>query len=143
MRNAILAIAVLLSFLAVAPAQQRTTINQVPIKRTSWASGREMFREYCAACHGENGAGEGPAASACTVKPADLTTLAKRNRGKFSYDGFYAVLQFGTQTRVPAHGSADMPVWLPLFASLNEGHEALAEQRMYNLARYVASLQSK
>jgi len=75
MRNSILALAILFS-LRTAVAAQQTTVNQLPIKRTSWASGQQMYHEYCAACHGENGAGGGPAASACTVKPADLTKLA-------------------------------------------------------------------
>src|SRR5208282_3546861 len=141
MRNSMLAMAVLLSFLAVAVAQQ-ATLQQVPIQRSSWASGQQMSQEYCAACHGENATGGGPAAAACVVKPPDLTTLAKRNNGKFSYNYFYGVLKFGQTMSTPAHGSADMPVWLPLFLSLgNADREAIAQQRMYNLARYIASLQ--
>jgi mono/diheme cytochrome c family protein len=142
MRNSILAIVVLLSLGATA-ADRQTSINQVPIQRTSWASGKQMFDEYCAACHGLKANGTGPAASACKVRPRDLTTLAKANQGKFPYDYFYAVLQFGTLLPTPAHGSADMPVWMPLFYSLDEEHKAIAEQRMHNIASYVASLQAK
>jgi cytochrome c553 len=32
-----------------------------------------MFRSYCAPCHGENGRGTGPAASALKKAPAALT----------------------------------------------------------------------
>ncbi len=142
MRNSILTIAMLLSLGGLAEAQQ-TTLNQVPIKPTSWASGQQMYQEYCSACHGVEADGQGPAASACTRKPADLKALAKRNGGKFPYDHFYAILQFGTLTPAPAHGSADMPIWLPMFASLKRGHEAIAQQRMFNIASYLASLQSK
>ena len=140
MRASILAIAMLLS-LGRAGAAQQTTIKQVPIQPTSWASGQQMYHEYCAACHGVKADGLGPAAAACTIKPAELKTLAKRSGGKFPYDHFYAVLQFGAL--MPAHGSADMPIWLPVFASLNEGHGAIAQQRMHNIATYVASLQSQ
>lgn len=142
MRNSILAIAVLLS-LGSWGATRQTAINQVPIQRTSWASGQQMFHEYCAACHGVKADGKGPAASACKAKPADLTKLAQRHEGKFPYDYFYAVLQFGTLLPTPAHGSADMPVWMPLFYSLDKSHKAISEQRMHNLANYVASLQAK
>jgi mono/diheme cytochrome c family protein len=142
MRGSILVIAMMFSGLA-AGAAQTAEIHQVPIKHTSWASGQQMYREYCAACHGENATGAGPAASACTIKPPDLTKLADRNGGKFPYDHFYAVMQFGTQLTTPAHGSADMPIWLPLLSSLNGNHEGLALQRMHNLAAYVASLQAK
>jgi mono/diheme cytochrome c family protein len=51
MRNSILTIAMLFSLGGLAVAQQ-TTLNQVPIKPTSWASGQQMYQEYCAACHG-------------------------------------------------------------------------------------------
>jgi mono/diheme cytochrome c family protein len=142
MRSSILALAILLSWVAGGAAQQ-TTINQLPIKRTSWASGQEMYQQYCAACHGENAAGRGPAAAACTVRPADLTKLAARNGGKFPYDSFYAVLQFGSLATTTSHGSADMPMWLPVFSSVDPGREAIAQQRMHNLARYVAALQAK
>ncbi|MFZ0802524.1 MAG: c-type cytochrome [Terriglobales bacterium] len=143
MRSSILALAVLLGLVAATVAQQ-PTINQVPIKPTSWASGQQMYREYCAACHGENAKGGGPAAAACVVKPPDLTILAKRSDGKFPYDYFYSVMQFGRTTPTPAHGSADMPIWMPMFLSLgNADQEAMAQQRMHNLARYIASLQSK
>jgi len=143
MRNSILAIAVLFS-LGVAAVAQQPTINQVPIKPTSWASGQQMYREYCAACHGENAKGDGPAAAACVVKPPDLTALAKRNNGKFPYDYFYSVMQFGRTAPTPSHGSADMPIWLPMFLSLgNADQEAIAQQRMHNLAHYIASLQTK
>jgi mono/diheme cytochrome c family protein len=143
MRISFLATAVLFG-LVTAGAAQQLTINQVSIKRSSWSSGQEMYREYCAACHGENGKGGGPAAAACVTKPPDLTGLAKRNDGKFPYDYFYSVLQFGRTMPTPAHGSSDMPVWMPLFLSLgNADQEAIAQQRMHNLARYLASLQSK
>lgn len=142
MRTSMLAIAVLLS-LGSWGADQQTTIHQVPIKRASWASGQQMYHEYCAACHGVAGNGDGPAAAACKSKPADLTALAKHNGGKFPYSRFYAVLQFGSLLPTPAHGSSDMPIWLPLFYSLDESHKAVAQQRMHNIASYIASLQSK
>lgn len=142
MRSSILVIAMIFSGLA-AGAAQTTEIHQIPIKRTSWASGQQMYQEYCAACHGGNATGQGPAASACTVRPRDLTKLAAQNGGKFPYNHFYAVLQFGTQLTTPAHGSADMPIWLPLLSSLNGNREGPALQRMHNLAGYVASLQAK
>lgn len=142
MRNSILAIAVLLS-LGSWGADQQTTIHQVPIKRASWASGQQMFNQYCAACHGVKANGQGPAAPACKTKPADLTKLAKRHGGKFPYGYFYAVLQFGSLMPTPAHGSADMPIWMPLFYSLDKSHKAISEQRMHNIASYVASLQAK
>src|SRR5579863_7414040 len=64
-------------------AQNQPTIKRIPVSPTSAASGREMFNTYCAACHGKEGRGDGPAAPALKKAPADLTTIAARNNGKF------------------------------------------------------------
>jgi mono/diheme cytochrome c family protein len=71
-------------------------------------SGAEIFKWYCAACHGKQGKGNGPAASELKVAPPDLTTLSKRNRGKFPADYVRNVLLNGA--KAPAHGRAEMPV---------------------------------
>jgi hypothetical protein len=41
--------------------------------------------------------------------PADLTTLAKRNEGKYPAGSVSAILTFGRS--FVAHGAGDMPVW--------------------------------
>ncbi len=45
--------------------------------------GSELFRTYCATCHGTSARGDGPLASSMTRKPADLTEIARRNGGLF------------------------------------------------------------
>ena len=45
--------------------------------------GRQLFVKYCASCHGTSARGDGPAAEALRVKPADLTQFAARNSGLF------------------------------------------------------------
>ena len=45
--------------------------------------GRALYTDYCAACHGDAGKGDGVAAAGLTPRPADLTTLAARNGGVF------------------------------------------------------------
>ena len=45
--------------------------------------GRALFAENCVACHGPRGKGDGPAASALSKTPPDLTTLSARNNGVF------------------------------------------------------------
>jgi mono/diheme cytochrome c family protein len=68
-------------------------IKHVPAPATSAASGKEMFKAYCAPCHGENAKGEGPAAPALKVPPPDLTVLAKNNGGKFPADRVTSILR--------------------------------------------------
>jgi mono/diheme cytochrome c family protein len=46
-------------------------------------SGRALYDEYCVACHGASGKGDGPAATGLPHPPADLTRIAARNGGTF------------------------------------------------------------
>ena len=100
-----------------------------------------MFVNYCAVCHGKSGRGDGPAASALKVPPADLTTLAKRNGGKF--DSAHVATVIRGQGATPAHGSQDMPVWGPLFSSISQGNNGEVQQRIANLVKYIETLQVK
>ena len=43
--------------------------------------GHRYFVRYCSACHGAEGRGDGPAASALQSPPADLTRIAQRRGG--------------------------------------------------------------
>src|ERR1035438_7103845 len=66
-----------------APNEGRPVIQKTPAGRTSASSGQEMYRAYCASCHGAGGKGDGPASAALKSRPLDLTGLAKQNAGKF------------------------------------------------------------
>ena len=46
-------------------------------------SGRALFAENCAVCHGDGGRGDGPAAAGMTPPPVDLTRLSADNDGVF------------------------------------------------------------
>jgi mono/diheme cytochrome c family protein len=127
--------------LAQEKAEQKPVVKEAPIRQTSAASGKEMFTQYCAPCHGADGKGNGPAASAMKAPPTDLTQLAKKHGGKYPADSVAAVLKFGNGPGV--HGSAEMPVWGPLFQSLDKSHEAVAQRRISNLVAYIETLQAK
>jgi mono/diheme cytochrome c family protein len=99
-----------------------------------------IFRAYCAPCHGLDGKGHGPAASALNSKVADLTLLTKHARGRFPSDRVRNVLE-GTQTP-SAHGSHEMPVWGPVFHQV-EADQDLGKVRVQNLVTYIESLQRK
>ena len=131
-----------LGFSVPAQAQeQKPELKRVPAPMTSPASGKEMFKAYCASCHGEKGKGDGPAAGALKTPPADLTQLAKTNGGKFPADRVASILR--GQGTVTAHGNRDMPVWGPLFWQMSHGHETEVQQRIVNLTHYIESLQAK
>lgn len=102
-------------------------------------SGKEMFKAYCASCHGEDAKGNGPAAAALKVPPPDLTTLAKRNKGKFPSDYVNTMIVHGANT--PAHGSAEMPVWGPVFMGINDQRMIVVHPT--RIAEYLETLQTK
>jgi len=136
------AVAVLMVLAAAATAQQQqTTVKHVPAAATSPASGSEMYKAYCAACHGTDGKGNGPAASALKIAPTDLTSLSKNSGGKFPDAKVVSTIR--GEADIPAHGSRDMPVWGKIFWSMSHGHEGEVQQRVSNLTKYIESLQAK
>ncbi len=134
---------VVAAFALTAGAQEQPakTIQHVPMRKTSPVSGKEMYVNYCAVCHGSEGKGNGPAADALKTPPTDLTALSKNNGGTFP------ALKVGSAIRgdaqVAAHGSKDMPVWGKLFRTISGGHEGEVDQRVANLVNYIKTLQSK
>ena len=131
---------VVLAMLAYAQEQPKQ-ITHAPAPATSPASGREMFMNYCATCHGKDGKGGGPAAEALKVAPADLTTLAKKNNGK--YPAMRVTTVLNGQADLAAHGNKEMPVWGPVFFRMSQGHQGEVVQRIANLNHYLESLQEK
>src|ERR1700686_4922565 len=121
------------------PAQTSPSVRHVPIANTAPNSGAQMYDSYCAVCHGKEGTGNGPAASAMKTPPTDLTLLAKKDGGKYPATHVAAVIR--GQATTPSHGSQDMPVWGPLFSSISQGHEGQVQQRITNLVTYIESLQ--
>jgi mono/diheme cytochrome c family protein len=121
--------------------QSKTVIQHVPITSTSPVSGKEMYTAYCAVCHGTDGKGGGPAASALKTPPTDLTLLSKNNGGK--YPALKVTSAIRGTADLPAHGSKDMPVWGELFWSMSRGHEGQVQQRVANLTHYIETLQAK
>ena len=124
-----------------APAQSTPAVKHVPITNSPSNSGKEMYKSYCAVCHGLDGKGNGPAASAMKTSPTDLTTLAEKDAGKYPASHVAAVIR--GQATTPSHGSQDMPVWGPLFSSISQGHEGQVQQRITNLVSYIETLQAK
>ena len=132
---------VLILVVCAAAAQDKPAVDKVPAPRTIAASGKQTYMQYCASCHGTDARGDGPAAFVLKTPPADLTTLAKRHGGKFPYEYVLDVLRFGT--RVVSHGSSDMPIWGPIFGSMDNYDEIAVRKRIKDLSDYLASLQQK
>ena len=146
---------------------QQIKAQPTPGKPYSTERGKQIFSEYCAACHGVSAKGNGPAAFALKIPPADLTLLAAHNKGRFPSLKVMQAIKAGPS--VPAHGSETMPVWGPIFlhgdrtdaasqtppqtpAGVVEQNEQQGRQapteaevqlRIYNLMEYIRTLQVK
>jgi hypothetical protein len=71
--------------------------------------GKAEYQNSCAACHGVDGKGAGPVAGALKPRPADLTTIAKKNGGVFPVGRIYDIIDGRLEVR--SHGARDMPIW--------------------------------
>ena len=118
-------------------SEERQPIKYVPPEKVSAARGPEMFRAYCAVCHGPDGRGGGPAADWLKKRPADLTQLSRKEGGKFPDRRVANVIQ-GLDV-IAAHGSRDMPIWGSVFRTL--GDSATVKIRVANLTAYLQTLQ--
>jgi mono/diheme cytochrome c family protein len=117
------------------------SINDSQLPSTYMPTGEQIYKQYCATCHGADARGNGPLAAVLKTPPPDLTTLSKRHAGKFPYDYVADVIRFGPG--VSAHGSSDMPTWGPIFRFFDKRNESVVRQRIKNLCDYLASLQGK
>jgi mono/diheme cytochrome c family protein len=109
-------------------------------------SGKLMFRQYCAPCHGMDGSGDGPVADTLKKKPANLTMLSKTNGGKFPYDHVYNMIS--GQEVVASHGTREMPIWGTVFAQRsNPGAPGRTpeqvKKRIDTIIAYIESIQAQ
>ena len=103
-------------------------------------SGSDLFYNSCASCHGPDGKGNGPLGQVLTVRPADLTIIAKRTGGVFPAAKIYDLFD-GRNPAVRGHGGPDMPVWGDVFAA--RGSNASVKNRINALVKYIETLQVK
>ena len=108
-------------------------------------TGRALYVDFCAVCHGDAGRGDGTMAEVLTVAPTDLTTLAAA--------GAFPVLRVAEQIdgRRPlrAHGG-DMPIFGAWFEGAGPdvalpgpgGQPVLMSRPVADLVAYLQEIQS-
>jgi mono/diheme cytochrome c family protein len=111
-------------------------------------SGSEIFGSYCASCHGATAHGNGSVAQYLKIPPADLTQIAKRNKGVFDAEKVYRIID-GREVVKP-HGKTDkdkseMPVWGDAFmrSSTTGGDEKVVSSKIRALVQYLQAIQEK
>lgn len=106
--------------------------------------GAQLYADYCSACHGASGLGDGDMADVVNIPSPNLTLLAQNNDGVFPMLNVLHIIDGRTGLR--AHGGV-MPVWGRVFsdqigdADGPYGSVLEVRGRLLSLASYLESLQ--
>ena len=136
--NAVVCFTMLGGGFAASAGQKTGPISPPPVVESIY--GPDLYRHYCATCHGRDGKGDGPAGGALKARPSDLTVLARRNKGTFPASTVATIIRGGTT--IAAHGSVEMPVWGPIFYALDPS-DAHVRARIAALVSHIATIQQK
>ncbi|MGO9604365.1 MAG: c-type cytochrome [Candidatus Binataceae bacterium] len=106
------------------------------------SEGRALYLRNCAACHGVNADGKGPAAPALVTKPSDLRLLSARYGNPLPTDQIARFID--GRADVIAHGPRDMPVWGDKVWEYPEGkgNESQVTPQVAALIAYLQSIQA-
>jgi mono/diheme cytochrome c family protein len=130
---------VLLLSVVISVSAQTAPKRQPPMRPVDGAT---IFRNNCAACHGLEGRGHGPASKALKRNVPDLTRLSQRNGGTFPAAHVRTAIMFGGDDLLSGHGAKPMPSWGAIFHEI-EFDQDLGNVRLENVTKYLESLQQK
>ncbi|SEF00341.1 MULTISPECIES: FTR1 family protein [Pseudomonas] len=95
-------------------------VSQAPIITPDPTRGAPLYAQHCSVCHGDTGAGDGPAGVGLTPPPANLRDVGRQDR--LSLYGIYNTLGMGVE-------GTDMPAFA----------DQLDDRQRWDLATYIAS----
>jgi mono/diheme cytochrome c family protein len=105
-------------------------------------TGKQLYRRFCASCHGDSALGDGVVAEALNVDVPDLTLLARRNRDRYPAARVSEIID--GRVVLGAHGTRTMPVWGQEFW-IESGADSQAEYTtraiIERLVNYLRTLQ--
>lgn len=108
-------------------------------------AGEALFTENCAACHGAEAHGDGPAASGLSTQPPDLTQIAARRDGVWPLFEVMSIVDGYTQGTTPRE---DMPILTALTEGpmvdldIGNGLTTPVPANLLAVADYLESIQS-
>jgi mono/diheme cytochrome c family protein len=140
-RNAMVPVALMVLIVSFAAAGPRQDKKAALLPGSNPVSGLQLYKTYCAVCHGNDLKGNGPISPDFKNPPSDLTTLAQRHEGKFPNAYVEDLLRNGVKK--PAQAKTEMPTWGPIFASIPGTDSELVSIRIVNLTNYIKAMQAK
>jgi mono/diheme cytochrome c family protein len=128
------------------PALALAALLAAPVHAQQADLGAELYRHYCATCHGADATGDGPMAPALVLQPPDLTTLTVRFGGAFPMQR--VIDRIDGQDPLVAHGSP-MPVYGPFFEGVQNialkapnGQPVLVSAPIADLITFLLEIQA-
>lgn len=103
-----------------APAEFANKTNPVAGNADAVAKGKAEYTTNCASCHGESGAGDGPAGSALNPKPGKLNSAVKEVSAGYLF------------WRVTTGGGMD-----PFKSSMPSFKGVLSEEKIWQVISYI------
>jgi mono/diheme cytochrome c family protein len=100
-------------------------------------NGKTLYAQHCVSCHGVNGTGDGPAATALKVRPADLTKISQKYNG---FPGDKVMDWIDGEKFALGHGTREMPIWGKRFRRTPEPGVGTPSE-VQALAKYLESIQ--
>lgn len=103
--------------------------------------GAQIFKTWCASCHGLTGQGNGPLAPMLTRVAPDLTMIASNNGGMFPTARMRRIID---GRDVESHGDPEMPIWGSAFKSTKGGYsDESVRARIDAVVAYLESIQKR
>jgi mono/diheme cytochrome c family protein len=114
---------------------------QTPPRNEAAPDGAQLYRTWCASCHGVTAQGNGPLAPMMRRPVSDLTQIAAKNGGMFPTARVRRIVD---GREVEAHGDPDMPIWGTAFKSTRDGYsEASVRARIDAIVKFLESIQKR
>lgn len=112
-------------------------------QRTDAVYGKSLFERDCAACHGNDARGGGPASLGLGVVPPDLTQFTKQNNGTFPRDRVMSAIdgfdrKEHWENPMPTFGDEGLG---PLVQIEKQGISTPVPSDLLALANYLESIQ--
>lgn len=107
--------------------------------------GKTLYLDYCTACHGSSGRGDGPVATDLDRPVPDLTLIARRNGGTFPTADVMSVIDGYTRVRegnvtMPEFG-AELQAGALVMYDTGDGRPVPTPSKLVALAEYLETIQ--
>ena len=120
------------------------SLTAFPAHAAEKTANNATYLQYCSACHGREGKGDGVASSLMQPPPIDLTKIAKQNGGEFPYMKVMETIDGRNSVR--AHGDPQMPVWGQILTAQSTSplsKQTDVRRKLMAITDYIRSIQEK